>query len=105
MHGKISLESTLGLGTKATFWIPFGKPQFHKGSSPLVDIGALPDRLQSEMSVSCSSSDYDQLGGTPPPFDLVKPSKNRSRTLSAATPPNVELELSMAERDKVEVLV
>jgi len=108
MHGELSLESTLGLGTKATFWIPFRKPQFHDGSSPLVDMDALPDLLQSEMSVSCSSSDFDHLGGTPPPvspLNQAKSSKNRPRTLSVVTPPNAEPELAMAERGKVEVLV
>ena len=66
MHGEIHLNSELGRGTKATFWIPFNKPQFTGGSSPLVDLGSIPDRLMSEMSVSGCAS--DRLGGsnTPP---------------------------------------
>lgn len=56
MHGHIEMQSSLGVGTTATFWIPFNKPQYHDGNA-LIDIGSLPDRLQSEMSVSCNSSE------------------------------------------------
>ena len=65
MHGEISLESTLGSGTKATFSIPFSKPQFHGGSSALVDLASIPDRFQSELSVSGCASDYERRS-TPP---------------------------------------
>ena len=34
MNGRITLESTLGNGTTATFWIPFNKPQYHDGLLP-----------------------------------------------------------------------
>ena len=66
MHGEIKLTSELGRGTKATFWIPFNKPQFRNGGSPLVDLGSIPDRLQSEMSVSGCASDRLSGSGTPP---------------------------------------
>ena len=68
MRGEIKLESELGRGTRATFWIPFNKPQFTAGttSSPLVDLGAIPDRLQSEMSVSGCASDQHSGSNTPP---------------------------------------
>ncbi|CZR55238.1 uncharacterized protein PAC_05125 [Phialocephala subalpina] len=75
MHGRIQLESTLGSGTTATFWIPFNKPQFHDGAT-LIDIGSLPDRLQSEMSVSCNSSEYEQAMGTPPIQSPINPHKH-----------------------------
>lgn len=52
MHGEISLESSLGIGTKASFWIPFNKAPYHSGESPLLDMGPIPVRLQSELSVS-----------------------------------------------------
>src|SRR5438045_8253937 len=106
MHGEISLESTLGSGTKAAFWIPFRKPQFHNGSSSFVDIDDLPDRLQAERSLSCGSSDYDQLRSTSASaLDPMKLLKGQSQALSVSTPPNIEPELLMAEREKVEVLV
>lgn len=66
MHGEITLESALDQGTTATFWIPFNKPQFTGTSSPMVDLGAIPERLRSEMSVSGCPSDYDRGSSTPP---------------------------------------
>jgi signal transduction histidine kinase len=106
MHGRITLESTLGNGTTATFWIPFNKPQYHDGSTGLIDLGSLPDRLQSEMSVSCNSSDYEQAVGTPPasanPMDGTL--RHHRRPVSAAmTPPG--LELSAEERGQIMILL
>ncbi len=68
MHGNITLESSIGNGTKATFTIPFNKPQFTSGATPLIDLDSIPDRLQSENSVSRTSSDLDLSpdGYTPP---------------------------------------
>ena len=66
MHGKITLDSALDSGTKATFCIPFNKPQFTGTASPLVDLGSLPDRLQSELSVSGCASEYERASVTPP---------------------------------------
>ncbi len=106
MHGQISLESTLGAGTKAIFTIPFNKPQFQNGT-PLVDIGSLPDRLQSEMSVSCSSSDYDQAVGTPPmqsPMNLHR-GGHRPRSACMTPPAPPELELSPDERANIKILL
>jgi CheY-like chemotaxis protein len=56
MRGDISLESRQGSGTTATFSIPFNKSQFIGASTPLVDLGPVPDRLRSELSLSCDSS-------------------------------------------------
>src|SRR4051794_14256268 len=56
MRGNISLESRQGIGTIATFSIPFNKSQFIGASTPLVRLGPVPDRLQSELSLSCDSS-------------------------------------------------
>lgn len=109
MHGRITLESTLGSGTTATFWIPFNKPQYHEGSLALVDIGSIPDRLQGEMSVSCNSSDYDKhtFAGTPPaksPSNTHKPLRRPIPT--SMTPPIApELELDKGERAEINVLV
>jgi hypothetical protein len=71
MHGEITLDSTLGSGTTATFWIPFNKPQYQNGSSPMIDIGAIPDRLQSELSVSGCNSEQEVASGTPPQTSLT----------------------------------
>ncbi|KAF7919731.1 hypothetical protein BELL_1229g00010 [Botrytis elliptica] len=101
MHGRIILESSLGQGTTATFWIPFNKPQYHDGNV-LIDIGSLPDRLQSEMSVSCGSSDYD-VGPSPQknPWEVSK----HHRSVSMTPPVVSELEMSSADRANVKVLV
>lgn len=66
MHGEIRLESELGKGTKATFWIPFNKPQFTGAQSPLIDLEAIPERLKSEMSVSGCTSEGPNGSPTPP---------------------------------------
>jgi signal transduction histidine kinase/CheY-like chemotaxis protein len=59
MDGRIELESTIGEGTTASFWIPFNKPQgSHR--SDLVEIDPLSDRWQSEMHLSGPNSDFDQ---------------------------------------------
>ncbi|KAH6681065.1 hsp90-like protein [Plectosphaerella plurivora] len=110
MNGRISLESQLGNGTVATFWIPFNKPQGPHQGETLVEIGSLPDRLQSELSVSCNSSEFDQISSTPPihaEFGHYLNDKHMSphRRSAARTPPIVEEDLSQEERAKVHVLV
>ncbi|EDO03824.1 hypothetical protein SS1G_06305 [Sclerotinia sclerotiorum 1980 UF-70] len=101
MHGRITLESSLGQGTTATFWIPFNKPQYHDGNA-LIDIGSLPDRLQSEMSVSCGSSDYD-VGASPQKNSSDMPRHHRSVSM---TPPVVsEVEMSPADRANIKILL
>lgn len=107
MKGRITLDSNLGMGTTATFWIPFSKPQGAQRMDGLVEIGALPDRLASEMSVSCNSSEYEQLSSTPPASSEFLSDKHGfpKRQRSTRTPPTSEFDLSAAERSKIHVLV
>lgn len=105
MHGRIKLESTLGQGTRATFWIPFNKPQYHDDAATLIDIGGLPVRLQSEMSVSCNSSDYEQAVGTPPPQSSLDIHRGKSRSITMTPPVPAELELSREERAEIKILL
>lgn len=57
MHGSIHLESKLDAGTKAIFSIPFKKVEHRTSSSAaLLEVGAMPDRLQSELSLSVEGS-------------------------------------------------
>jgi CheY-like chemotaxis protein len=74
MRGNISLESRHGSGTTATFSIPFNKSQFIGTSTPLVDLGPVPDRLQSELSLSCDSSSQNCnfVTGASSPFHSPK---------------------------------
>lgn len=62
MGGSIGLSSTLGHGTKAFFTIPFKKPHGDDGEgtedgSVYREVDSLPERLQSDVSISCQSSD------------------------------------------------
>ena len=109
MRGKISLESTLGVGTKATVSIPFRKAPYQSGESPVVDIGSIPDRLQGEMSLSRASSEHS---GPPTPTTPWKPGHTPRN--SASNPSGLHSwpaedgnheDLSEAERQKVNVLV
>ncbi|KAL8776950.1 MAG: hypothetical protein Q9213_008075 [Squamulea squamosa] len=88
MHGKISLESALDNGTKATFSIPFNKSQF-PSNTPLVDLGALPVHVQSDISVSGCASDDRSIRSVPQsPLETPGPShSHRSRKSSSQTPP------------------
>lgn len=105
MHGRMTLVSKVGEGTCMAFCIPFNKP--HGQATNLVKIEGLSARLQSEMSVSCNSSDIEQLVGTPPNDMLLNPrdkgkSPHRQQSYSAMTPTD---DLSPAERSKIHVLV
>ncbi|KAG9245730.1 hsp90-like protein [Calycina marina] len=101
MHGRITLESTLGNGTVAIFWIPFNKPHFRDGAIPSLE--SLPDRLQSEMSVSFNSSDYELLGGTSmysqADMRLRKPGSTNLQS------PAAEVDLSPEERYNFNILL
>jgi hypothetical protein len=66
MNGQIELESKLGQGTRARFWLPFKKAQGHSNEDAVIDLSSIPDRLQSEVSVSWHS-DADRTPPTTPP--------------------------------------
>ncbi|KAI1404348.1 hypothetical protein F4819DRAFT_494859 [Hypoxylon fuscum] len=108
MHGRIELKSTVGSGTTATFWIPFNKPQTPQRDA-VIDLGHLPDRLQSEMSVSCHSSDHEQYVATSPvefQGSVDRPRRPRpKRPTNLLAPFAFEEDLSRVERAKVQVLV
>jgi CheY-like chemotaxis protein len=100
MQGTISLQSKLDQGTIATFSIPFNKPQFQGATTPLVDIGALPDRLLSELSLSCNTSSRGSNalpGRATPPLqssafaDSPGMEVNRNKPTVDASPPQTQL--------------
>ena len=107
MHGGIQLDSTLGSGTTAQFWIPFNKPQFISKKTPLVDISSLSQRLQSEFSISQCDSDPDRGRGTPPQSPMEtnnhRPKSNKDRTVASSTQSFDKLEKS--QRKEFHVLV
>ncbi|KAL1614783.1 hypothetical protein SLS56_012015 [Neofusicoccum ribis] len=101
MHGDIELQSTLGQGTKASFWIPFNRAQYQDEGSPLIDLASIPDRLQSDVSVSCGSSeDY----GTPP-LTPIAPNSGKSPLRHGRAQSIVSLPGNEWERKDVNVLV
>lgn len=112
MHGQITLDSTLGVGTHASFSIPFHKPQFRGGSSPLINLEPIPPRLQSELSLSSCASDHGSV--TPPPYSSKTPGKGNDleknrpkiRKSPGAFPASSGADgLSDAERGSIHVLV
>ncbi|RFU72224.1 histidine kinase [Trichoderma arundinaceum] len=106
MNGRIKLESNVGSGTKATFWIPFMKPTGARAPT-LVEPGAIPDRLQSELSLSCNSSEHEQLTSASQGSDGITSSsgtKSRRRA-SIRTPPPAEQTLPLSERSRLHILV
>lgn len=106
MHGRISLESTVGNGTTAAFWIPFSKSQDSEEPS-LLHAGAIPDRLQTELSLSCNSSEFEhQITTNSPVSDAASTASGSARRQTPVrTPPNAEHDLSRSERANVHVLV
>lgn len=84
MHGKIELESSIGHGTKATFSIPFNKCMYPEGGSPLVDITQIPDRLQSDASLSMGSEDASRTPKTPTANGARNSAQSHIRDASAS---------------------
>jgi hypothetical protein len=103
MKGQIWLDSKLGQGTTATFWIPFSKAPPQSDGSPLVSLGSIPDRLQSDVSVSCSSSEAQ----TPPLTPTLSNANSALQSLPSIKKsiPEHLMNLSEAERQKVYILV
>ncbi|KAF2850812.1 putative histidine kinase group protein-like protein [Plenodomus tracheiphilus IPT5] len=102
MKGQIWLDSKLGQGTTATFWIPFSKVTSENDGSPLVNLESIPDRLQSDVSVSCGSSE----GHTPPLTPGI--SSGLAHIQSFPTNSNIPdhmMNLTESERQKVHILV
>lgn len=112
MHGEITLESTLGVGTHATFSIPFHKPQFRSGTLLLINLEPIPPRLQSDLSLSSCAS---ELGSVTPPSSSSKTVEKGSglemdRPTSRKSPRAIPTSfhagnLSEAERRGIHVLV
>lgn len=104
MHGEITLKSTVGNGTTATFWIPFHKPQRRKAQN--VEAGAIPDRLQSDLSLSCNSSEYENaMNVAPSGSDGSSGLSGLRRRYSVRSSQSVEQDLPRSERAAFHILV
>lgn len=109
MRGGITLESKLGVGTKASFWIPFHKALYQSSESSLVDCGPIPDRLQSELSVSKPGSD-NSAPTTPTIPNKISHKRSRSGSGIPGFSPwpdgqPLDVDLDEEERKAVNVLV
>ncbi|KAK7429184.1 hypothetical protein QQZ08_004194 [Neonectria magnoliae] len=105
MRGRITLEANVNGGTVATFWIPFNKPN-GPAEADLAHAGAIPNRLQSELSMSCNSSEYEQLVGLPITSDSAQPSSSMPRrSRSVLTASSTDQDLPPSERAKIHILV
>jgi CheY-like chemotaxis protein len=104
MKGRMTMESTLGKGTTTTFWIPFNKPRLSQASGLTQP---LPDRLQSEMSVSCNSSEYEPNSLGLPSTELLDKGRSawRHPSISLSGTGSPEDELPIPERARFLVLV
>lgn len=103
MKGQIWLDSKLGQGTTTTFWIPFSRAPYDNDGSPLVDLGSIPDRLQSDVSVSCGSSE----GHTPPLTPQISNGLYHSSSfpsIKSAIPDHL-MSLSESDRQNTHILV
>jgi len=111
MKGTISLQSRLGSGTSATFSIPFRKPEFASGTSttPLVEVSGFPDRVKSELSLSCDNSSTAEGKGSrrlSPP--LASPKGATSMNVNRTSLPSVsrqEIPQPELDRSRLHILV
>ncbi|GAB7364411.1 hypothetical protein MBLNU230_g4953t1 [Neophaeotheca triangularis] len=109
MHGSITLESKLGHGTKATFWVPFPKAPYQSDETA-VKLGTIPDRLQSDMSISRANSDHSgpvttPVGGNRNGQTPREHSNHGSISGLSVWQEEPLLELSESERRRTNVLV
>ncbi|KAK6416627.1 hypothetical protein LTR81_009850 [Elasticomyces elasticus] len=110
MHGKISLESKLGVGTTARFWIPFKKAAPGQGASnPAMPFANVSDRLQSELSLSRAGSEHS---GPTTPTGTGQSLHHRAHSgngvpglMGAWAAESTLPDLSEAERNKINVLI
>jgi CheY-like chemotaxis protein len=93
MHGEISLESTIGVGTIARFWLPFKKVSDQEEGSPLIEMSGVPGRLQSELSTQSGR------------LLSVPVSRAGSRDRAGNRIPNDYMQLSREERHNIHVLI
>lgn len=106
MHGAISLDSKLDAGTKATFTIPFKRIEYQGGSpTTLLEVGSMPDRLQSDLSLSIGGSprpDSRKAEIPAPAFKSPPTSLGESRVSIAVPVPQAA---ELLQREKIHILV
>ncbi|KAF2636699.1 putative histidine kinase group protein-like protein [Massarina eburnea CBS 473.64] len=106
MRGSIGLESKLGQGTTATFSIPFNRASYGDDSSPLIDLASIPDRLQSDVSVSVSCSTTGSSGEHTPPLTPKQHNgvATKVHAINSSIPDHL-INLTEHERKNIHILV
>ncbi|KAF1951884.1 hypothetical protein CC80DRAFT_423851 [Byssothecium circinans] len=113
MHGEIGLESKLGQGTTTAFSIPFHRAPYQDDGSPPIDLASIPDRLQSDISVSRGSSGEHTPPLTPKLHGGTRKKANGpgdlqttplSPAISTGIPEHL-INLSESERKNIHILV
>lgn len=105
MHGEIELQSQIGNGTTARFWLPFRKVHNDTEGEALIDLTSIPDRLQSEVSVSWNSDADRTPPGTPPTGTKTEVGMRSDISRVAARTSEESLILSPESRSLINVLV
>jgi len=111
MKGEIKLESRLGSGSRASFWIPFKKVEYADQSGPLIElenVDLFPSRLTGSISMSISGgSDTSAHAGHPGLLTPTSPSRAHTTdgSIRSIGADPVQTTLSESERKTVNVLV
>jgi len=105
MHGEISLTSKLGAGTVASFSIPFRKAPY-QGDSSAERAPSIPDRLQSELSISRPGSDHSDRSASNATYKVVHHRGSSLPSIQGIANSGKALEtLTDEERKAINVLV
>ena len=104
MHARIELVSEAGSGTTATFLVPFAKSEGPVDPT-LGPVGGLPMRIQSELTVSCDSSELERVTTGGSASSGTSTAGGASRRVSVQTQAPILLSLPLSERAKVHILV
>lgn len=109
MHGSIRLDSKLDAGTRASFIIPFKKLEYRStSSSTLLEVGMMPDRLQSDLSLSMTGSSNDEARKPQrmsPPLKSTHGTSMVGHRASAAPSDRAETPVPELQRDQIHILV
>lgn len=116
MHGRIELESEVGRGTSATFWICFHKPQLKAAVQPPIKSRPIPSRLEPEPSTTERQFRHQNTGDArlnissvaPNPL-LANPALDAYQLFTTIKPPSHTEEEALSahdiDRKKIHILV
>lgn len=116
MHGKITMESRLGRGTKTIFWLMFNKAHLKPGDPGLGEIESIVKQSHSESAILRRSSGHvnSSLGlldtlsvDLSTPVGLAQPQLNRKAAHDSliVKPNNVDCSSNEVDRQDIRVLI